>query len=247
MKQEETKKIASLAGKIRIEGSLTIQTGLHIGGAKEALDIGALNLDVIKTSKGIPYIPGSSIKGKLRSLLAAEEGSPDVDQDSKEIKMLFGEAGDDEEKGIKGRMIFRDCFLEKEHFKKTFDPDRLQEEYSEHKTENRINRVSGTAEHPRTLARVPADARFHYEFIYDIMDEGENLDLFTQGQNQKLLDLFLKAMRLLEDDYLGGQGTRGYGQIHFIREDFAVYKKTIASYADPKGQWELLPQFTLQA
>ena len=64
-----------LLGKIIIKGKLTTLTGLHLGGSKSSLNIGGIDNNVIKDAKGKPYIPGSSIKGKLRSLLAKAEGS----------------------------------------------------------------------------------------------------------------------------------------------------------------------------
>src|SRR6202158_3439962 len=56
-------------GKLILEGDLECQTGLHIGAGKGSLEIGGADNPVVKDAFGLPYIPGSSLRGKLRSLL----------------------------------------------------------------------------------------------------------------------------------------------------------------------------------
>ena len=58
-----------LQGKYIIQGKIKVLTGLHIGGPTTGLNIGGVDNIVIKDAKGKPYIPGSSLKGKMRSLL----------------------------------------------------------------------------------------------------------------------------------------------------------------------------------
>jgi len=223
-----------LIGKAFISGRIVVKTGLHIGGSKTVLDIGGVDLNVIKTPLGVPYIPGSSLKGKLRSILAREEGSlaikresnmpPDMKVDSENINTIFGKGADKEDEGAKTqktpekcqltRLIVRDALLDTTHFRKHFydiEPDDKDFEddlvsYTEIKTENTINRMTGTAQHPRQLERVPANAEFDFEIIYNIFDEEEKVSH---------LNALMQAMRILEDDYLGGSGSRGYGQIGF--------------------------------
>ncbi|GAB4134774.1 MAG: type III-A CRISPR-associated RAMP protein Csm3 [Raineya sp.] len=200
-----------LLQKIVFQGTITLQTGLHIGGAKTALDIGGLDLPVIKTPKGVPYIPGSSLKGKIRSLLAKKEGSFDIKNDSDTLRQMFG--GVEIKEGnriIKNqeitRLIFRDAYLDVEKFKQDF-PERevkLETDFSEVKTENTIDRKTGKAQHPRTIERVPAGAVFHFEIILDKYDTDKSDEFETKLR---------EGFELLEKDYLGGSGTRGYGKV----------------------------------
>ncbi len=209
-----------LIEKVFISGKIIAVTGLHIGGSKTALDIGGIDLNVIKTAKGVPFIPGSSLKGKLRTILAREAGSATVDEDSVLIKEIFGDANDKNEKGRSARLIVRDAFLDND-FKKKFHE--LDLEYTEIKWENTINRKTGTAEHPRQLERVPAGAEFSYSFIYNVFDDKKKVEHLKE---------IIKAMKILEDDYLGGQGSRGYGQVKF--SNVTIEFKTIDDYRDDK-------------
>jgi CRISPR-associated protein Csm3 len=197
-----------LLDKIVLKGTITLETGMHIGGAKTALDIGGLDLPVIKTPKGVPYIPGSSLKGKIRTLLAKKEGSPDVKHDSDILCKMFGgvEVKELQKAQEITRLIFRDAYLDVEKFKQDFPEKevKLETDFSEVKTENTIDRKTGKAQHPRTIERVPAGAVFHFEIILDKYDT-DNSDEFEA----KLKEGFA----LLEKDYLGGSGTRGYGKV----------------------------------
>lgn len=213
-----------LTGKIFIEGKIKAVTGLHIGGSKTALDIGGIDLNVIKTSEGVPYIPGSSLKGKLRSLLAREYGSESVNSDNDTIKEIFGESPTRNSEGKVTRLIVRDSFIEEKIKKnmesKNGDFSELELEYTEGKWENTIDRKSGTAGNPRQIERVPAGAEFTFELVYNVYDDKK------KDEHMKNI---IKAMRLLEDDYIGGSGSRGYGKIKF--EDVKFNEKTIDIYS----------------
>jgi CRISPR-associated protein Csm3 len=189
-----------------VSGTITLETGLHIGGSKSSLDIGGLDSPVIKTPQGVPYIPGSSLKGKIRSLLGIKEGSVDVENDSKTLVKMFGTS-------VKGketisRLIFRDALLDTENFKTEFtDKDAiLDTAYTEAKYENTIDRKSGTTKKGglRQIERVPAGAKFSFEIVVNIFDEDAN-----DGIIKKLEE----GIKLLENNYLGGSGSRGYGKI----------------------------------
>ncbi|NTV18266.1 MAG: type III-A CRISPR-associated RAMP protein Csm3 [Bacteroidales bacterium] len=235
--------MSKLIEKVFISGTIVAETGMHIGGSKTALDIGGIDLNVIKTSSGIPYIPGSSIKGKLRSILAREEGSIAIgsekgipynaitDRKCPNIIEIFGDANDKDNKiSTSARLIVRDAFLYMEHFKKEKEGGgifaELELDYTESKWENTINRMTGMA-NPRQLERVPAGACFKFCFIYNVMDD---------GKKETHLKEIIRAMRILEDDYLGGQGSRGYGHIKF--ENVTIEKKTIEQY---KGDNQRVP------
>jgi CRISPR-associated protein Csm3 len=203
-----------LIGKIFITGTLVAETGLHIGGSKSSLDIGGVDLNVIKTADKVPFIPGSSLKGKFRTLLARLDGSLSVNADSDLIKSLFGDSGEKTNKGEVTRLLVRDANLkDKEKFKKRFKD--LELDYTEVKWENTIDRKTGTAQHPRQLERVPAGAEFSFELVYDQYDD---------KQTDNHLTLIRTAMRLLENDYLGGSGSRGYGKIRFDGVEFKIKK-----------------------
>lgn len=203
-----------LIGKIFIKGKIEAKTGLHIGGSKTSLDIGGVDLNVIKTAKGLPFVPGSSFKGKMRSLLAKLEGSVHFNHDSDEIKEIFGDTGSDDQKAGYTRLIVRDAVLDEAHFETAFTED-LELAYSEVKWENTIKRLTGTAENPRQIERVPAGATFDFELVYDVYDD---------NKEKKHLDKIKKALDLLQDDYLGGHGSRGYGQVSFSFAETQIRK-----------------------
>ena len=214
-----------LTGKIFISGQIKLETGLHIGGSKTALDIGGIDLNVIKTPEGVPFIPGSSLKGKLRSLLAIESNSFDVKNDPPIIKEIFGEAPSKESNGQITRLLVRDAFIDSVIKSKLENKEgefsELELDYTETKWENTIDRKSGTAQHPRQLERVPAGTIFNFEFVYNEFDDGKTNNHINEIK---------KAMRLLEDDYLGGSGSRGYGKIKFI--NVKIEKKDISDYQE---------------
>jgi len=227
--------MAKLTGKIIISGTITATTGLHIGGSKSSLDIGGVDLNVIKTRRGVPFIPGSSLKGKLRSMLAKTENSIAVskreiknekphelrdrfgryvtDEEVPFIIQLFGEAGDNEKQSEITRVLVRDAYMDEAKFDEKFGKST---EYADIKWENTIDRKTGTAKHPRQLERVPAGSAFNFELVYDLYDDAN--EAYGSGDKTKLqkhLWALDTAMRLLQDDYIGGHGSRGYGRIEF--------------------------------
>ena len=217
-----------LTGKIFIEGKIKALTGLHIGGSKSALDIGGIDLGVIKTAKNaVPFIPGSSLKGKLRTMLAREGGYRNVKEDNDAIKRIFGQSADEKHSSMEvpTKLLVRDAFLREDDFEKEFEDAELDFEYSEEKWENTINRKTGTAEHPRQIERVPAGAMFDFQLVYNIY--------VTEDQSPKEtledLQLIRQSMNMLKDDYLGGHGSRGYGRI-----EFKDVKATVRSMEDYK-------------
>ena len=200
-----------------ITARLKLRTGLHIGAGDGEMHIGGVDNPVIRhpVTKE-PYIPGSSLKGKIRSLLewrsgAVKEEPLDSDDFGKPevlpILQLFGVSGSErltEERARQigpTRLAFWDCFLNDDWVKKIRE-DNLP--LTEVKSENTINRISGTAGNPRQTERVPAGASFDFRLSFKKLDDGE-----------KLLDVALAGLKLLELDSLGGSGSRGYGKIAF--------------------------------
>ncbi len=212
-----------IKGKIIIAGVLECLTGLHIGASKENMEIGALDSPVVRDPiTRRPYIPGSSLKGKLRALL--EKPTPDWvpnrnggtrakpvmrhecdDADAAAqcpVCRVFGSTGLGEGRNFPARLRVRDLHLTAESFEmlEKIDTGLL---YTEWKFENALDRVTSAA-NPRNLERVPKGSRFSASLVYDVEDlETAKVDM----DNLRL------ALRLLEDDALGGHGSRGYGQV----------------------------------
>jgi len=190
-----------------VKGRIILETGLHIGGSKSSLDIGGLDSPVIKTPQGVPYIPGSSLKGKIRSLLGVKEGSVDVENDSQLLLKMFGSSVKGKE--TVSRLIFRDARLDEDDFQKTFIDQNaiLDTGFTEAKYENTIDRKSGTSKGGlRQMERVPAGAKFNFEIVVNRYEcEGE--------KDEDFLVTLKEGFKMLEDNYLGGSGSRGYGKV----------------------------------
>lgn len=196
-----------------ISSTLHIETGLHIGGSSDFSAIGAVDSIVIKDPvTKLPIIPGSSIKGKLRYLLARTKTDTgqlkELKDEDETIKRLFGASSPDI---ILSRLQFYDLFMKDESVDKiqAAEPDLY---VTEIKFENTIKRVTAVA-NPRQNERVPAGAEFEFKLIYNIEDEEE--------MKEDLINL-LTAIELLEMDYLGGHGTRGYGRVNFKNWDYQI-------------------------
>jgi len=230
-----------------MQTKLRIITGLHIGSSDDTMKIGGIDSSVVKreiysnsdgtinydgTGKKItePYIPGSSIKGKIRSLLEHsfglireqkqilkdKAGKPidtnfmnkindtNLKKKANIIITLFGEsAGSGDTNNTKiTRAVFRDTFLTATS-RKQYLEDKIK--LSEEKAENTINRVTVTA-NPRFMERVPAGVEFDFEYVLRDFVEDKKLPL------EKTLEL---GLLLLQNDTLGGGGSRGNGKIEF--------------------------------
>lgn len=194
--------------KIRFSGNLEVESGLHIGASSAFAAIGAIDSPVIKDPvTNLPIIPGSSLKGKMRTLLARSYNqriAETQNDDDERICRLFGAStggGRDGQSPIAGRLIFRDSFLA--------NKDELMDKglstFTEDKFENTINRTTMSAT-PRQIERVVRGSKFAFELIYDVVDPTEV---------DEDLEMILAGLKLLEFDYLGGSGSRGYGKVAF--------------------------------
>lgn len=185
-----------MPGKLIIRCELEVLTGMHIGGTDIFSAIGAVDSPVIRDShSGLPIVPGSSLKGKLRALLAQslnERTVSDHNSDDERILRLFGSS-----KPIRAsRLQFSDCFMK--------NADKLKNVgVTEIKSENTISRADSTA-NPRQIERVIPGALFEVVITYNFIDAE------TADEDLRLL---AKAMKLLEVDYLGGHGSRGSGRV----------------------------------
>jgi len=221
-----------LVGKLILSGELQCETGLHIGAGKGSLEIGGADNPVVKDAFGLPYIPGSSLRGKVRSLLENAMGltSPSElvylskrrgqevrihqsDRPDDEICLLFGRSpgrverveGEpvDTRSASPARLTIYDAPLDQESITAQMR-ENLDDEITEVKSENAIDRITSQA-NPRTLERVPAGARFKVRMILDVLCE----------EDKALAARVIEGLRLLEDDALGGGGSRGSGRVRF--------------------------------
>lgn len=219
-------------GKLILEGDLECQTGLHIGAGKGSLEIGGADNPVVKDAFGLPYVPGSSLRGKLRSLLEQSAGMAvpselvylskrkgqevrihQSERPDDEICLIFGRnpgrvervSGETSESSAASpaRLTVYDAPLVVESITPQMR-ENLDDELTEVKSENAIDRITSQA-NPRTLERVPAGARFHFRMVLDVLCE----------EDRELAPRLIESLRLLEDDSLGGGGSRGSGRVRF--------------------------------
>lgn len=237
----------NLEGKIVITGKIKAETGLSIGGARVGLDIGGVDNPVIKDAAGEPYIPGSSLKGKMRSLLEKANGLATDDmriwvvENEISIHMcndpdcavcnIFGRTTKDESYSSPGgkkikidkesvtptRLTVRDAVLSEDSAEKLRREMKTDLEFTEVKWENVIDRITSAA-NPRQMERVPEGVEFEFGMIYNVFNE----------QDKENMKQVFKSLELVEHDYIGGSGSRGYGKVKF--EDMNVYWNSKADY-----------------
>lgn len=189
--------------KIQILGKIILETGMHIGGSAAFAAIGAIDSPVVKDIKtNLPMIPGSSIKGKMRTLLAKEYNETLIekpDDDDERITRLFGSA----KKGNirRSRLIFSDMILKNQEELKRYGLQSM----TEVKFENTINRATAVAT-PRQIERAVRGSEFELDVIYEFENEKDFLED---------METLSEGLKLLQYDYLGGNGSRGYGKIKF--------------------------------
>ena len=210
----------ALKGKLIVDADITVRTGMHIGGSSDYAPIGAVDSIVIRDPQsGAPIVPGSSLKGKIRTLLAkvldkTDGPLPEPKDDAEVIKRLFGSA--EKDRPLYARLQFEDCFAKQETV--DFFAKRDTGTYlGEVKFENTINRGSGVA-NPRQIERVPAGMKFRFRVVYNVED---------QNQLAEDLDTLTKGLRLLQLDYIGEHGSRGYGRVKF--DNFKVRSLNLES------------------
>lgn len=277
----------SYRGTVIIKYEMKALTGLRVGGTKENFDIGGMDNPVIKTlgvienydgkgnnlPEGAPYIPGSSLKGKMRSLLEWAKGRVEYmieeakknNKEEKERKEEEEQGENEEVKQAGNPCICGGCeickvfgtgsakTLEKMRLEELPGPPRLrvfdayptwesiqklqetlgENIFTEIKTENAINRLTSRA-NPRKVERVPAGVVFFGEMAFH---------LFTR-EDPELLKVVFEGMRLLEDDYLGGYGSRGSGKVRF--ENIEVILRPKAYYFGERVEERLTQKTTVQ-
>lgn len=219
-------------GKLILEGEIHCHTGLHIGAGKGSLEIGGADNPVVKDAFGVPYIPGSSLRGRLRSLLEQSSGLAvpselvylskrrgqevrihQSDRPDDDVCILFGRNPGRVEKvsgeasetstATPARLTVYDAPLVLDSISPQMR-ESLDDELTEVKSENAVDRITSQA-NPRTLERVPAGARFKFRMVLDVLCP----------EDKPLVGRVAEGLRLLEDDALGGGGSRGNGRVTF--------------------------------
>lgn len=241
---EQTTDQVDLYGRVFVRGKIKAATGLHIGGSPAALAIGTVDNPVIRdTISGRPYVPGSSVRGKMRSLWEKMTGVAQNWSIGRDVTIhlcqtkkayqacpvcqIYGVMGQSEA-SFPTRLVVRDSFLSKESEEELRVRAKTDQPYTEVKWEAAIDRVTSAAV-PRQMERVPAGATFDgLEMVFSVYDEGDLA---------RFLNVF-EAMQLLEDDYLGGQGSRGSGKIRFF--DLSISCRARNNYGQEKT-WKDMP------
>jgi len=251
-----------LIGKLILEGELLCESGLHVGAGKGSLEIGGADNPVVKDAQGRPYVPGSSLRGRIRSLLEQATGMAvpselvyiskrkghevrihQSDRPDDEICILFGRSPGRMEKSAGGdeggvhatpaRLSVFDAPL----IAGSITPqmrENLDDELTEVKSENAIDRITSQA-NPRTLERVPAGARFQIRMVLDLLC----------AEDSVLPALLVQGLRLLEDDALGGGGSRGNGRVKF--DNLKLTWRGRDYYASGAGEREVVAGAALAA
>ncbi|MBI4903751.1 MAG: type III-A CRISPR-associated RAMP protein Csm3 [Acidobacteria bacterium] len=254
MSSHSTKTALKFQGKLVVEADLICETGLHIGAGKGSLEIGGADNPVVKDAFGRPYVPGSSLRGRLRSLVEHAAGINPAemvylskrkgqevrihqsDRPDDEICVLFGRnpnrmermSGDaiDGVPATPARLAVYDAPLDPDSITAQMR-ENLDDELTEVKSENAVDRITSQA-NPRTLERVPAGARFKARLVVDILCD----------EDKELPGLVAESLRMMEDDSLGGGGSRGNGRVRI--SSVRVCWRGKAYYGEGAAEAELL-------
>lgn len=216
----------------RISGTITLQSGTRIGGSDDLLQIGGVDLTCIKDPRtNKPYLPGSSLKGKMRSALEKRFGKLKNDkpcgcgEDDCPICRIFGPHMNQNHRLGPTRIKIRDAMLIEDS------------EYElEYKTEAIINRGRGSAEHPRPVERVHG-GKFKLQIDFEVYDIDNNFapkdgkgnpirdpDGNTPIGKHAILEIINLGLDELENNGIGAGTGKGYGQITIETEDAVEIK-----------------------
>lgn len=233
--EREERKRLELDERLIITGTLRLDTGLHIGKGREGMEIGGVDLPIVRDSlTNEPIVPGSSLKGTVRALLEREKGLKPTaskgkgvqiheceDEESYErcpVCQIFGLPPEDRRWVTLPRAVFRDAHLTDES-RETLKGIKTDLRFTEIKQEAAIDRITAAA-NPRQVERVPAGAEFHFEVMLTRY----------KGDNKEFLGELLRGLRHLQDRYLGGHGSRGYGKVSF--RDISITRRPAGFYID---------------
>ena len=234
----------NLYGRVFIHANIQDVTGLHIGGSSAGLEIGGLDNAVIRNPlDSRPYIPGSSLRGKMRSQTEKTLG---LSQNTRIARVTIHTCQKKEDYQSNGgckvchvfgipaedfssptRLVVRDVPLSAESAA-ALEAAHTDLPFAELKTEVAIDRVTSAAS-PRNLERVPAGAVFApAELVYSIYGQ----DDFER------LKVVIDALQLVEDDYLGGSGSRGSGKVCFTNIEISARRRDDYGASQPYKQFD---------
>lgn len=223
--------MAQFLANIILKGQIECLTGLHIGGSKDKFEIGGVDNPVIRDPKtNYPFIPGSSLKGKMRTLLefdlglVKDDGNGKYPPSNKEpVATIFGSSAEEKQDGPT-RLIVRDAFPSDETIEiwKSLDTEL---NYSEYKAENTIDRMTSAA-NPRFIERVVKGSIFEFEMTFSIYDKDKD-------KAKEYFQHIIQSLKLLEHSALGGGGSRGNGQIKInIAEPYLIKRDDYKNNSD---------------
>lgn len=241
-----------LKSKIFIKGKITALTGLHIGGNSIGMAIGGADKVVVRNPlTNEPYIPGSSLRGKMRSLLERargdekhnlEEGGFSLKEGKLETQAginpetllgkLFGVSAD-KNNGQPTRLMVRDAHLTPASKEQLENAPNTDMPMTEVKTEVNIDRITSAA-NPRQFERVPAGAEFNFELVLTLL-EGDD--------EKQFLNLIREGLELVQHDSLGGHGSRGYGAVEFRIE--SLQERTMQQYQQGQAASDVSDQLVI--
>lgn len=229
----------TLQGKLSIQAILRLETGLHIGAAKDFAPIGSVDSPFIRDPiSRQPMIPGSSIKGKMRTLLARSFADgywlPEITQDPESVARLFGLPASEQEGTLLARLQFFDLRMTEASFTECSQLE-LDTYIGEVKFENSISRATAVA-NPRQIERVPRGAEFAFRLVYNL----ERFEAERESEVTEDLQTLAQGLKLLQWDYLGGSGSRGYGRISL--HDFQVTPFALRTDEDTQKKVEQAAQ-----
>jgi len=249
--------VISVLGKYIIRGNIRTLTGLRIGGSETGFDIGGVDNPVIRNPlNGQPFIPGSSLKGKMRATFEKlEKKTLNMEHTSGGKKIRRHECTDyscsvcrvygasenkkdnsEVSKNIPARLIVRDAFLTEESLK-LLELMNTDTPYAEIKSENSLDRITAFSS-PRSTERVPAGVEFGFEIIYtdvSYTNNGHGSEK-VNGKSFSKEDMLgiLSVLEYIEEDYIGGSGSRGYGKVEFIISEITY--KPAEYYTESKDE-----------
>ena len=203
-----------------LTGEIRVLTGLHIGGGQDVMEIGGKDNPVIRNPvNNEPYIPGSSLKGKMRSMMEWHLGRLDTNGDVHSCRgesealqcpicRVFGTSAERDKKIGMTRLLVRDGSLTESSRQDLRDGKPITED----KSENSINRITAMA-NPRPMERVVPSVTFNLDIVFRVLDMGDD-----GAADEKLFqDVLLTGLALVQQDFLGGGGSRGNGRIEFTK------------------------------
>jgi CRISPR-associated protein Csm3 len=229
--------MASLEGYIVMSADMHLRTGLRVGSSNDQTEIGGIENPIIKNPvNGEPYVPGSSIKGKLRSIMewqfgkVGSNGKPcECAQTDCPVCRVFGIGGYKSNMDLgPTRLIVRDALFTDDSREEYLDYlEETGEPPIEQKFENTIDRRKGSARLPRIMERIPAGFDMDFEVTFRVFNINEDAETDLKMYNE-----LLRVIKFLESDTLGGSGSRGYGRVEFRDVDLDFNFRELSEYQE---------------